>query len=102
MHCELGAIKIKTKKTTYCVLSVYRPPSGYIPPFLKILEFVLNYCDYISDILFLCADLNIGFLSVKNYCKKFLDELINYFGLLEYVECSLINMEKLRLPRLTI
>lgn len=80
MHCEVCGIKIRSGELLFIVLSVYRPPSGDYHLFLRTIEYVLNYCATISDVIFLCGDLNVDYL-VDDTRKKLLKDLFLSFNL---------------------
>jgi exonuclease III len=77
---EVCAVKLCLISVTYCIISIYRSPTGKIPYFVSALDSVLNKLHSTAANLILCGDLNINYLSSSNG-KTHLDLLLTTYGL---------------------
>jgi hypothetical protein len=59
--------------STYCIISVYRSPSGNIPHFISALDSVLNKLHSTSINLTFCGDMNINYLGSSNNKTQYCD-----------------------------
>ena len=89
-HIECCAIKLDSDEIKCCVISVYRPPDGAYGIFFSNLSDALNYCSKVSNILFVCGDININYMS-NNIHKKLLMDLIENYNL----KCTSIKPTRL-------
>jgi hypothetical protein len=63
---EVCAVKLCFMSITYCIISIYRSPTGKIQHIINALDTVLNKLYSTSTNLILCGDLNINYLSNNN------------------------------------
>jgi exonuclease III len=82
---EVRAVKLCLMSSTYCVISVYRSPSGNIPYFISTLDSVLNKLHSTSINLILCGDMNINYLGNSNN-KTQLDSLLALYSLYNIID----------------
>lgn len=78
MHVELCAISFSMGKEKYCLITVYRPPSGCINIFINRLSQILEFCKKKFTNIMLCGDININFLLDSNEKKILCDLLQSY------------------------
>ena len=74
----------------YCkdiiIANCYRPPSGTIDNFIKILEFRLNQIDLSKNDVFVIGDLNIDFsITTCNNVKK-LKSMLEQLGFIQIIK----------------
>jgi len=77
---EVCAMKLQISSFVFCILCVYRPPTGNFSYFLISLESILNhlYTNFINIII--CGDININYLDNTN-SKLQLDSLLLSYDL---------------------
>lgn len=82
MSCEINiecsCVKFRVYDRKYCLLTVYRSPSGRFDIFIDKLVLLLNRATIISDNIILCGDLNINFLNPSFERDVFLDTVKSY------------------------
>ena len=79
---ECSAILLKIDKCKYCIISVYRPPSGNLDTFFDVANDFLRFCMEKNSNIVFCGDLNINFLQDSNE-KRLLLDFFNNFNLSE-------------------
>jgi exonuclease III len=82
---EVCAVQLHISMTTFCILCIYRPPSGDFPYFLTSLESVLNQLFSNSKNVIICGDININYLENTNN-KLHLDSLLASYNLYSIVD----------------
>jgi exonuclease III len=65
---EVCAIKIYVPTSIIYIISIYRPPDGNFPLFIRTLETILNNLYSANSLFIICGDLNINYLD--HNCKK--------------------------------
>jgi hypothetical protein len=75
---EVCAVKLDLMSSTYCIISVYRSPSGIIPYFISALDSVLNKLHSTSINLILCSDMNVNYLGSSNNKTQLVSLLASY------------------------
>ena len=77
---EACALKFKISNNVFCILFIYRPPTGNFKTFIHLLELLLNrlYTDSINVII--CGYININDLQVSNH-KFTLNSLLATYNL---------------------
>ena len=63
---EICAVKSQLSSSNFCVLSVYRSPSGRLMHFLSSLDTILNRLYNNSLNIIICGDFNINYLENSN------------------------------------
>jgi hypothetical protein len=75
---EVCAVKLCLMSRSYCIISVYRFPSGKIPYFICALDAVLNKIHMTALNLILCGDMNINYLGSSNNKTQLDSHLASY------------------------
>lgn len=78
---EVCGVKVILHGIKYGVISAYRVPASDYSLFIDRLGFVLQHCNRLVDILFVCGDLNVNYLLPNNPQKQILDDLLVCFNL---------------------
>jgi exonuclease III len=74
---EACALKLKASNSVFCILCIYRPPSGN-GTFLPILESLLNKLYTNSNNVIICGDINTDYLKNSNHTTKLNTLLATY------------------------
>ena len=82
---EVCAVKLQISSFKFCVLCVYRPPTGNFLYFFSSIETVLNQLYTNSINIIICGDININYLNNTNN-KLQLDSLVASYGLYSIVD----------------
>ena len=82
---EVCAVKLHIFSLVFCILCVYRPPSGNISYFLNSLESILNQLFMNPINLIICGNFNINYL-VNTNTKLQLDSLLLSYDLYSTVD----------------
>ena len=77
---EICAAKLYLSSSKFCIISVYRPPSGNFPHFLSSLGIILNKLYKKTSNIIICGDFNIDYLT-NNPTKIQLDSLLASYNL---------------------
>ena len=72
---EICAVKLEIQTSVFCIIAVYRSPSGNFNLFLETIDIVLQFLYSPSLGIIICGDLNINYL-VLNEQRKQLDHCI--------------------------
>jgi hypothetical protein len=75
---EACALKFKISNNVFCILCIYRPPTGNFETFIHLLESLLNKLYTNSINVIICGDINIDYLQVFNYKTKLNSLLATY------------------------
>ena len=67
LDLEACAIKLKVLNKVFCILCIYRPPTGNFETFIHLLESLLNKLYTNSINVIICGDVNINYLKASNY-----------------------------------
>jgi exonuclease III len=81
---EICAVQLHFSMVTFCILCIYRSPSGNFFHFLSLLESVLNQLFSNSNTIVICGDININYLENTNN-KFYLDSLLASYNLFSVV-----------------
>ena len=77
---EACALKFKISNNVFCILCIYRPPTGNFATFIHLFESLLNRLYTNSLNVIICSDININYLQVSNY-KSTLNSLLATYNL---------------------
>jgi exonuclease III len=77
---EVCALKFKALNNFFCILCIYRLPTGNFGTFIHLLESLLNKLYTNSINVIICGDININYLQASNYKTK-LDSLLATYNL---------------------
>jgi hypothetical protein len=83
---EACALKIKIRSDVYCIVCIYRSPTGELSNFLTLLDSMLAHLHSSSVNLIICGDININYLqtsSSKNQLESLM-ALYNLYGVVEF------------------
>lgn len=81
LECEMCGIVTTAGDCKLGIISVYRPCSGNFVIFLERLSCALIHCINSVDVIFVCGDLNVDFLTPNSTNCKLLIDLLNCFSL---------------------
>jgi exonuclease III len=82
---EVCAVKLHISSFIFCILYVYRPPTGNFSYFLSSLESILNQLYTNSINIIICGDININYLDNSND-KLQLDSLLTSYDFYSTVD----------------
>ena len=82
---EICAVKLEIQTSVFCIIAVYRSPSGNFNRFLETIDAVLQSLYSPSLGIIICGDLNINYL-VLNEQRKQLDNLLLLYNLVGIVD----------------
>jgi len=85
MDIEICGIKLEVQSSVFCILTVYRSPSGNFSRFLETLDAVLQFVYSPSLGIIICGDININYLLVTEQRKQ-LDNLLLLYNLVGIVD----------------
>jgi exonuclease III len=77
---EACALKLKVLNKVFCILCIYRSPTGNFGTFMHLLESLLNKLYTNSINVIICGDVNINYLQASNYKTK-LNSLLAMYNL---------------------
>jgi exonuclease III len=80
LDLEACAIKMRISDLAFCILCIFRPPTGNFFNFLSLLESILMQLYSNVTNLIICGDININYLKSSNH-KTQLDNLLTSFNL---------------------
>jgi hypothetical protein len=82
---EICGVKLEVQSSLFCIITVYRSPSGNFNRFLETLDAVLQLIYSPSLGIIICGDININYL-VVNEQRKQLDNLLLLYNLVGIVD----------------
>ena len=77
---EACALKLKISNNVFCILCIYRPPTGNFATFIHLFQSLLNRLYTNSLHVIICGDININYVQVSNY-KFTLNSLLATYNL---------------------
>jgi exonuclease III len=82
---EICAVRLEVQYSVFCIITIYRSPSGNFKSFLETLDAVLQSVYSPSQEIIICGDININYL-VVNEQRKQLDNLLLLYNLTGIVD----------------